>query len=179
MNTSQSSTENPARKLIRDAELLRLLLQGFNIPQCAEMMKSTAGTVRKYCRDPQFLLQLREHSGEIATKLVEELATSQVEMAQRLEEASGRALEEMLVMMNELQGASKLKMNICQDLLDRDPKSARSKRMELAGVLGHEFINPALLIHAAAAAKEIERSAVVKGVIDVNVEPSADHSTGS
>jgi hypothetical protein len=181
MNTSQNSTENPARKIIRREELLRLLLQGFTIPECAAHMKSAAQTIRKYCREPEFLLILKEHSGEIAKRLVDELATNQVEMAQKLEEASAEALEEMIMMMRSLEQPTKLKLQVCQDLLDRDPKSSRTKRMDITGTLQHDFISPALLIHAAATAKEVIDHEAKKalGNGDGDTTGSTEHSAGS
>ena len=171
-----NSTQNPARKLVRNEELLRLLLMGFTIRECAEQMKINPVTVRSYTRRPEFLIQLKEHSSEIAKRLVDELSTGQIEMAQRLEEASAAALEEMMSMMGALEGPSKLKLQVCQDLLDRDPKSSRTKRMDISGTMSHDFISPAVLIHAAATAKEIEQYQVKKG--DLPNGDSANHADG-
>jgi hypothetical protein len=145
-----------ATRAVAEAELLKYLLIGFTLKEACQQMKCAYGTVRKLAKEPVFLLKLKEQSGEIANRLVDELSRSQVEMAQRLEEASSIALDEMLAMMGELPQGN-LKYKICQDLLDRDPKSSRTKRMDLTGNMSHQFINPAVLIHAAATAKEIEK----------------------
>ncbi len=152
-----SSWAHPARATIKQEELLRLLLTGFTLKECATQMKCNYNTIRLHAKKPEFLLQLREHSGEMAKRLVDELSTSQIEMAQKLEEASATALEEMMSMMGELTGPSTLKLKVCQDLLDRDPKSSRTKRMDITGSMSHDFISPAVLIHAAATAKELEQ----------------------
>jgi hypothetical protein len=146
----------PATKFVREEELLRLLLTGFTVREASTHMRCSYPHATRVARSPEFLLRLREHSSEIAKRLVNELSTTQIEMAQKLEEASAKALEEMIQMMDTLDQPSKLKMNICQDLLDRDPRSSRTKRMELSGAMSHEFINPAVLIHAAATAKELK-----------------------
>lgn len=155
MPASEHASTHLARRMIKDDELLRLLLMGFTLRECAEQLKFNYTTVRTHAKEPAFLLRLREHSGEIAKRLVDELSTSQVEMARKLEEASSAALDEMLSMMNEL-GTGQLKVKVCQDLLDRDPKSSRTKRIDMTGAMTHEFISPAVLIHAAATAKELE-----------------------
>jgi hypothetical protein len=75
-----------------------------------------------------------------------------------LEDASEAALEEMMAMMGELQ-TNGLKVKICQDLLDRDVRASRTKRLQADGTVHHDFISPAVLLHAAATAKELERFA--------------------
>lgn len=156
MSSNFINSTAPSRRIVRDEELLRLMLMGLTLPECAAQMKMAIWTVRMHARKPEFLLLLKEHSSEIAKRLVEELSTSQIEMAQKLEAASAAALEEMMGMMGELTSPSQLKLKVCQDLLDRDPKSSRTKRMDITGNMSHQFISPAVLIHAAATAKEIE-----------------------
>jgi len=146
-----------ATRTIVEAELLRFLLIGFTLKECCQQMKCAYGTVRKVARSPEFLVKLREQSNEIAERLTTELASSQVDFARKLEEASEAALEEMLAMMGEIPNASALKYKICQDLLDRDARASRTKRLEANTNMTHDFISPAILIHAAATAKELER----------------------
>jgi hypothetical protein len=175
MSANGTNSRSPARAMVRDEELMRLLLMGFTLPECAAQLKVTHYTVRYHSRKPHFLIMLKEHSNEIAKRLVDELSTSQVEMAQRLEEASAAALEEMMLMMNEL-GTNGLKVKICQDLLDRDPKSSRTKRLDVTGAMSHQFINPAVLIHAAATAREVEQFQERKEVTNGD---SSDHHADS
>jgi hypothetical protein len=157
MSASDRPAAHSAIKEIRRQELLRLLILGYSLKDAAVEMKMGYFAVRTTARDPMFILAVRERSEEIARRLGEELVTNQFEMAQKLEEASGKALEAMIEMMDSMEGPSKLKKEICADLLDRDPKSSRSKRLDVTGAVGHQFINPAVLIHAAATAKELER----------------------
>lgn len=169
----------PSTRVVRDEELLRLLLMGFTVRECIEQMRSGRSATYKVARSPEFLLKLREHSSEIAERLIKELTTSQLDMAHKLEEASAAALDEMIDMMRSMDGASGLKVKICQDLLDRDPKSSRTKRMELSGTMSHDFISPAVLVHAAATAKELE-AFQAKRIADGNRSPdnsaeSSDH----
>jgi hypothetical protein len=150
------SGTGPATRIIREEELMRLLLTGFTVKEAAIQMHKGYATCCHVARKPEFLLRLKEHSGEIAKRLVDELSTSQIEMAQKLEAASAAALEEMMGMMETLD-TGQLKVKVCQDLLDRDPKSSRTKRIDMTGTMSHDFISPAVLIHAAATAKEIEQ----------------------
>lgn len=163
MSANFINSNAAGRRIVRNEELLRLMLMGLTLPECAAQMKMNLHTIRLHARKPEFLILLKEHSSEIAKRLVEELSTSQIEMAQRLEEASSAALEEMMRMMGELDSPSQLKLKVCQDLLDRDPKSSRTKRVDLTGSMSHEFINPAVLIHAAATAKEMQEFQSRKG----------------
>lgn len=163
---------SPASKMIADEELLRLLLLGMTVREAAGHMRSSYGRCCKVARSPQFLLRLREQSGEIAKRMVDELSTTQIEFAHRLEEASAQALEEMMSMMDELETPSNLKYKIAQDLLDRDPRASRTKRLEASAT--HEFINPEVLQRAATAAREISRTQI----IDVESSPINGDGTG-
>jgi hypothetical protein len=170
----------PASRLIRDEELMRLLLTGFTVKEASAQMHKGYQSCCHAARKPEFLLRLREHSGEIAKRLIDELSTSQIEMAQRLEEASAQALDEMIEMMQDLDKPSVLKLKVCQDLLDRDPKSSRTKRLDVSGNMSHQFINPAVLVHAAATARELEQFQARKEVTNGDNSPdnNADRGNG-
>jgi hypothetical protein len=156
MPANEHASVHAARRVVANEELMRMLLMGLTLREISRQTGMGYNTVRFRAREPEFLLKLKEHSGEIAQRLVDELSTNIVEMAQKLEDASALALEEMLKMMGELENPSQLKLKVCQDLLDRDPKSSRTKRMDITGTMSHDFISPAVLIHAAATAKELE-----------------------
>lgn len=162
----------PGTRMVAEEEVLALLLTGLTLKEIAEQMRCAYGTVRRIARKPEFLLQVREKSAEIAKRFVTELATSQVDFAMQLEEASARGLEEMMKMMDEIEGPSVLKFKIAQDVLDRDPRASRTKRFEAATT--HEFINPDVLQRAAVAAREIGRVQV----IDVEPSPTNGNDTG-
>jgi len=144
---------------VAEQELLRLLLSGLTLKEAAGYMRASYWKIRKIARDPGFLVKVKEHSSEISQRMMDELVNSQVEFAKKLEDASEKALEEMISMMDSLAAPSTLKYKIAQDLLDRDARASRTKRIEANTSMSHEFINPAVLIHAAATAKEIERFA--------------------
>lgn len=146
-------------QMVAEAELLQCVLVGMTLREASESMRASYWKIRKIARQPDFLLKVKEHSAEVAQRMCDELVTSQVDMAKKLEAASEAALEEMLQMMGESPNTSALKFKIAQDLLDRDPRSSRTKRIESTGTMHHDFISPAVLVHAAATAKELERFA--------------------
>jgi len=167
----------PATKIVRDEALMRLLLQGFTIKEAGQQMRANYQVLCRVARQPEFLLKLREHSGEIAQRMVEELTTSQLTMSQRLEEASERALDEMLQLMGDSTGS--LKYKVCQDILDRDVRTSRTKKMDLTGTMKHDFISPAVLIHAAATAKELQEFQEKKALGDgTNNPPGSGNGAG-
>jgi len=161
-----------------ESELLQCLLVGMTLREASGTMRASYWKIRKAAKQPVFLLKVKEHSGEIAQRMMDELVTSQVDMAKKLEEASQVALDEMMAMMADLDQPSKLKVNICQDILDRNPQSSRTKRMDLTGAMSHEFINPAVLIHAAATAKELEKFTTPQ-LKETNGDGSSDNSPNS
>jgi len=165
----------PATSEVLEKEILQCLLVGMTLREASDSMRASYWKIRKVARQPAFLLKVKEHSDEIAQRMMDELVHTQVDMAKKLEEASQVALDEMMAMMADLDQPSKLKVNICQDILDRNPQSSRTKRMDLTGAMSHEFINPAVLIHAAATAKELEgyqRKELPSGNVDSTGHPT-------
>jgi hypothetical protein len=161
-----------AMQEMRHQRLIQLLITGYSLKEAAAELKIGYYAAKQTARQPQFILDIRAKSEEIGRRLAEEMASTTLEMAQKLEEASAMALEEMVKMMGEIEGPNRLKMNICQDLLDRDPKSSRTKRLDVTGSMDHSFITPAFLIHAAATAREIGRP------IDVDPDPGHTEDSG-
>jgi hypothetical protein len=147
-----------AAKLVKREELMRLLLCGHMLKECAAEMRLSYYTVRAYAKDPEFLLSLREKSSEIYKRLDAELASSKEDMRDRLERASEAALEQMIELASQSSGMLKLKA--LQDLLDRDTRVSRTHRVE--GDMKHDFISPLFLGHAARVARELDEAAVVE-----------------
>lgn len=148
-----------ASKLVRTEELMRLLLCGHMLKECAIHMRLSYWTVRNYAKDPAFMTQLREKSTEIYARLDAELAANKEDMKEKLERASEEALEMMIELARTSTGVIKLKS--CQDLLDRDTRVSRTKRIE--GDTTHDFISPLFLVHAAKVGREIDVPALLEG----------------
>jgi len=141
-----------AAKLVRREELMRLLLCGHIVKECAVHMHLSYWTVRGYARDPEFLLALKEKSNEIYKRLDAELASSKEDMQERLERASEEALEMMIEMART--STSIVKMKCLQDLMDRDGRISRTQRVQ--SDVKHDFISPLFLGHAARVARELD-----------------------
>ena len=142
-----------ASKLIRTEELLRLLLVGNSLKECATQIGMSYYTIRKYASAEAFMNQLRDMSATIYERVDAELKTSKETILTNLEKAS----EEGLIAMRELVKGCKndsVRMKAAQDLMDRDGRLSRTKKIE--GTTQHGFMNPLTLVHAAKVAKETD-----------------------
>jgi len=147
-----------AAKAVRREELLRLLLCGHMLKECAVHMHMSYWTVRNYARDPEFLLALREKSAEIYKRLDAELSSSKEDMQDRLERASEEALEMMIEMART--STSMVKFKVLQDLLDRDNRTSRTQKLD--STVKHDFISPLFLMHASRVARELDAAETVE-----------------
>lgn len=173
--------KDPASGIVSEEELLRLMLQGFTMRESAMYMRASYSKIRKIAKQPEFLLKLREHSKEIGDRLVDEISRTQLEFTQRLEQASEDALEEMVAMMKDPAVNNHVRFRAASDLMDRDPRSSKTQKIQ--GHVDHQFINPAVLLHAAATAKEMERAiGAQKGELPApneHTDGSTDNPTNS
>lgn len=141
-----------AARLVKRDELMRLLLCGHMLKECAIHMRLSYCTVRSYAREPEFLAQLREKSNEIYKRLDAELVASKEDIKERLERNSEEALEYMMEIARSSTGMIKLKA--CQDVLDRDSRVSRTRKIDVDEK--HDFISPLFLVHAAKVGREID-----------------------
>jgi len=148
-----------AAKMIREDELLRLLMAGFMLKEAATHLNLAYWTVRKYASEPKFLAQLRELSGEIYERIDAELKVSKESILEKLEKVSDKALEKMENLLDRQDASPMLQFKVAQDLLDRRSEVSRTKRIEGTLEQRHDFINPLFLIHAAKTAKEVDEFA--------------------
>jgi len=116
-------------KEIRQDELLRLLLSGYKPREAAVYLKVSTWTVYKYCRDPEFMAELRAKNADMWALVDAEINQTKLGIVQRAEEGAREALEEMI---NLAKGglAETTRLRACQDLLDRNPEISRTKRLE-------------------------------------------------
>jgi hypothetical protein len=164
-----------AAKLVREEELLRLLMAGYMLKECASQMQMSYRTVREYAKQADFLQRLKALSEVVYARVDGELRASKEAIVQRLEEASDKALDEMMKLV-EMEGTGMVKLKACQDIMDRDQRVSRTKKVE--GSVSHDFVNPMLLVHAAATARELEQyEAKKKGLPEPNGD--AGHTSTS
>lgn len=141
-----------AAKLVRQEELLNLLLLRISLRQCAERLNISYQTVRKYASEPDFLNNLRLLSQSIYEDVVKDLKTEKKTMAEKMTEASEKALERLTELINSPQEGISLKA--CDSLLDRNVETARNRKETVEG--SHRFtIDPVTLMHAALTAHEL------------------------
>lgn len=142
-----------APKTVQEQELLRLLLTGSTIKECAITLDRSYSTVRNWARDPAFLLALKELSSEIFKRVDEELQSSKATIQAKLEDASEAALERLITMSQEAKNEHVV-LKACESLLDRDSRFSKQHRVAVDASHKHTVIDPITLIHAVATAKE-------------------------
>jgi hypothetical protein len=153
---------------VREDELLRLLLAGHMMKECAVHVQLSYKTVRDYAREPKFLERLRELSAEVYERVDAELKNSKDTIVSRLEQMSENALEEMYTMALALpHGVTKMKA--LQDILDRDTRVSRQRKVE--ATTAHSFVDPLFLIHAAGSARELEMKQLGTGEVVPSDKP--------
>ncbi len=145
-----------AAKMIRQDELLRLLMAGYMLKECATHLDLAYWTVRKYASQPEFLVKLRELSANVFERVDAELKHSKESIMEKLEKASDKALTKMESLLDRSDAGPMLQFKVAQDLLDRRGEVSRTKRVEASVDQKHAFVNPLLLIHAAKTAKEVD-----------------------
>lgn len=118
-----------ATKFVRRQELMRLLLAGHMLKECAKHLGMHYYTVRKYAREPEFLAELRSYSKEIYERVDAELKATKDDITERLEQASDTALDTIIQMMT-TSSSDAIKLKAAQDILDRDGRASRTSRVE-------------------------------------------------
>jgi hypothetical protein len=142
-----------AAKMVREEELMRLLMCGHMLKECAIHLHMSYRTVREYARQPEFMRKLKEMSAAIYERVDAELKDSKDGITARLEAYSEQALEEMMELARTCTNpVVKLKAN--QDIMDRDTRLSRTRKIEASQ--SHSFVDPLFLVHAAGVAKELD-----------------------
>ena len=149
-------TMHEAARQVREQELMRLLLAGYMMKECAALMKMSYKTVRDYARQPEFLVQLKELSREVYERVDAELRNLKEPLLMKLEEASAEALDRMIELMKHSKQEG-VAFKAAQDLLDRTPELSRTRKLEGSVTSRHQFLDPLMLVHAAATAKEMDQ----------------------
>ncbi len=143
-----------AAKAVRQQELLRLIVAGFMLRECAPRLRLSYWTVRKYAKEPGFLEELKGLSMEMFSRVDAEIKASKDEISsisQRLQEESGPSLEKLVALRDESANES-IQLKASSDLLDRVPEASKTRRVE--GLHGHIVVTAEDLVRAAQAAQE-------------------------
>jgi hypothetical protein len=141
-----------ASKLVKQEELLNLLLMHIPLKECAARLHVSYVTIRKYASEVEFLNNLRLLSGSIYTELIEELKFERKSMQQRMTEASDKALTRLEALLSSAQEGIALKA--ADSILDRTSETARNRKIE--GDMTNRFtFDPLTLMSAARTAEEL------------------------
>ncbi len=150
---------NP-KVVVRDEEMLRLFCQGLTMRDVARATGWSYATIMKACKREAFMFKLKEYSLEVWKRVDEELQSNKYDLVARLEEAAEVALDEMVRLASEGHNEG-VRMKAAQDIMDRDPRISRTKKVEgLAG--GLPQINIQILQAAARAMQEEEQYLATK-----------------
>jgi phosphoribosylaminoimidazole carboxylase (NCAIR synthetase) len=156
-----------ATKMVRTEELMRLLLAGYMMKECAKQMSMNYATIRKYASEPSFMAQLKELNSEVYSQVDSELKLNKAQITERLEDISEKALDTLESLLDATAPAP-IRFKAAQDLLDRNPQVSRTKKIEAD--TKHNFLNPLHLVHAAQAAQEMDEYKP-KQIGDGNAKP--------
>jgi DNA-binding transcriptional MerR regulator len=142
-------------KLVRQEELINLLLLHIPLRECAERCHVSYATIRKYASEPDFLNNLRVLSQSVYAEVVADLKFEKKSLKQQMTEASDTALRRLEQLLQSAQEGIALKA--ADSILDRCSETARNRKVE--GDFNNRFtLDPLSLMHAANTAQEIAQS---------------------
>ena len=138
-------------KTIKKDELVRLLLAGFFVKECPARLQISYPTLLRYMKETSFLEELKVVSADVWGRVDAELKSSKTDFLQQAEEASEEALQSMRKLLQS--SSEQIVFKAGQDLMDRDPRISRTRRLEGTG-MGGSPVDVNVLIGAARVARE-------------------------
>jgi hypothetical protein len=142
---------NRMRQQFPKMEMLRLIVEGYNIKEAARAVGVSYTTGRAYLRDPDVLEELKKLSRTKFDEVYDELYARHESLRERTLALADEALSEMERLLEESNDAIKFK--VAQDILDRHGEVSRTQRQ--VGEHKHVHIDMDTLINAATAANEL------------------------
>lgn len=142
-----------ASKLVKQEELLNLLLLHIPLKQCAERLHVSYATIRKYASEDEFLNNLRVLSQSIYEEVIVDLKTERKTLQDRLLEASDKALIKLEALLES--DSEQVVQKAADSILDRTIETARNRKVE-GSVQGRFTIDPVTLMHAALTSQELQ-----------------------
>jgi len=142
------------RVALRREELLRLLLAGHRLKECASLLRWSTQTMRNELANVYFRKRLQSVSFEIFKEVDEDLAALKADPAIRLAEMADKALDEIESLMES--GDERIRLRAAQDTLDRNTLTSKTRRLETNS--REVRVNIDLLARADQAAKEVHES---------------------
>ena len=118
-----------AARLAQKEVVLRLLASGLPVYEVAKQTKTSGMTIVKWFRDPVMLERLKELNEMVWADLDAQLKVRATRTFERIQEASDEALDKVLELMHSAD-SEVVQMRCAQDILDRDPDTSKTKKVE-------------------------------------------------
>lgn len=148
---TQSRPVQSTVQKIRKDELVRMLIAGLTVRQCADRLNMSTVAVRHYIAGEAFQQTLRELSEDVWTRVDEELKLSKLSLTQRIEEMSDRALAKIAELMES--DDDRVAFRAASDTLDRNKETSKQHKVDTTSTV--LVLDPVQLALAAQAANEI------------------------
>jgi len=121
--------DNKAARMAQQEVVLRLLASGIPIHEVAKQTKTSGVTIAKWFRDPGMAERLKELNEMVWADLDAQLKVRATRTFERIQEASDEALDKVLELMHSAD-SEVVQMRCAQDILDRDPDTSKTKKVE-------------------------------------------------
>lgn len=132
-------------------ELVKLLIEGNTVKDCARAIGVSGNTCRTYLKDPEVLRTLKELSETKYREVVAFAEERQLSLRERTLSLADEALDEMERLLADSNDAIKFK--VAQDILDRNGEVSRVQKQ--IGEHKHIHVDAETLMNAAKAASEL------------------------
>ena len=127
-NGKPTTGRSRANEAVKEV-MLRMLAEGRNIKECAAALNKSYHLCTRMARDPDFQQKLKDLNAMMFSKLDAELKLKAETTAQRIQEVSDAALDKVLELMD-CADSQVVQMRCAQDLLDRNPDTSKTKKVE-------------------------------------------------
>jgi hypothetical protein len=109
--------------------LLRMMVEGVTMKECAKRLGCSYWSVARLTKDEDFMKRLKELNVKVFGELDEELKKKALATHEKIQEVSDDALNKLLDLM-ESADSEVVQMRCAQDLLDRNPDTSKTKKIE-------------------------------------------------
>lgn len=126
---AHSAGPNAFANDIAKSMLIRMLAEGMTIKECSTTLKRHHHTLQKWAGEPGFREKLREINEQAFQDLDAQLKRKAENTFARIQETSDEALNKLLDLM-ENADSQVVQMRCAQDLLDRNPDTSKTRKVE-------------------------------------------------
>lgn len=126
---AHSAGANAFANDIAKSMLIRMMAEGRTIKECSTVLKRHPYTLQKWAGEPGFREKLREINEQAFQRLDAELKRKAEHTFAKIQEVSDDALNKLLDLM-EHADSQVVQMRCAQDLLDRNPETSKTHKVE-------------------------------------------------